>query len=94
MSLFTLFSYVQHLRSNNQESGRYEIALWNKLIYPIAVLVMMFVALPFSYLNVREGGISTKIFAGHHARPGLPRADPADRSRRRSSPPGRRCWRR
>jgi lipopolysaccharide export system permease protein len=64
MSLFTLFSYVQHLRSNNQESGRYEIALWNKLIYPIAILVMMLVALPFSYLNVREGGISTKIFAG------------------------------
>jgi lipopolysaccharide export system permease protein len=25
---------------------------------------MMMVALPFSYLNVREGGISTKIFAG------------------------------
>ena len=64
MSLFTLFSYVQHLRNNNQESGRYEIALWNKLIYPIAILVMMVVALPFSYLNVREGGISTKIFAG------------------------------
>jgi lipopolysaccharide export system permease protein len=64
MSLFTLFSYVQHLRNNNQESGRYEIALWNKIIYPIAILVMMVVALPFSYLNVREGGISTKIFAG------------------------------
>jgi lipopolysaccharide export system permease protein len=64
MSLFTLFSYVQHLRNNNQESGRYEIALWNKLIYPIAILVMMIVALPFSYLNVREGGVSTKIFAG------------------------------
>jgi lipopolysaccharide export system permease protein len=64
MSLFTLFSYVQHLRDNNQNAGRYEIALWNKLIYPIAVLVMMVVALPFSYLNVREGGISTKIFAG------------------------------
>ncbi len=64
MSLFTLFSYVQHLRNNQQQAGRYEIALWNKLIYPIAVLVMMMVALPFSYLNVREGGISTKIFAG------------------------------
>ena len=64
MSLWTLFSYVQHLRENKQESGRYEIALWNKLIYPIAVLVMMVLALPFAYLNVREGGVSTKIFAG------------------------------
>ena len=64
MSLLTLFSYVKHLRENRQESGRYEIALWNKIIYPLAVLVMMFLALPFAYMNVREGGVSTKIFAG------------------------------
>jgi lipopolysaccharide export system permease protein len=64
MSLWTLFSYVQHLRENRQEFARYEIALWNKVVYPIAVLVMMVLALPFAYLNVREGGVSTKIFAG------------------------------
>jgi lipopolysaccharide export system permease protein len=64
MSLWTLFSYVQHLRENRQESARYEIALWNKVIYPFAVLVMMVLALPFAYLNVREGGVSAKIFAG------------------------------
>jgi lipopolysaccharide export system permease protein len=64
MSLVTLFSYVQHLRANKQQSGRYEIALWNKLIYPFAVLVMMILALPFSYLNIREGGVSTKILGG------------------------------
>jgi lipopolysaccharide export system permease protein len=33
-------------------------------VYPIAVLVMMVLALPFAYMNVREGGVSTKIFAG------------------------------
>jgi lipopolysaccharide export system permease protein len=64
MSLTTLFSYVRHLRQNKQESGRYEIALWNKVIYPVAVLVMMFLALPFAYMNVREGGVSAKVFAG------------------------------
>jgi lipopolysaccharide export system permease protein len=64
MSLWTLYSYVQHLRENKQESTRYEIALWNKLIYPIAVLVMMVLALPFAYMNVREGGLSAKIFTG------------------------------
>jgi lipopolysaccharide export system permease protein len=64
MSLWTLYSYVQHLRENKQESTRYEIALWNKLIYPIAVLVMMVLALPFAYMNVREGGLSVKIFIG------------------------------
>jgi len=64
MSLWTLYSYVQHLRENKQESTRYEIALWNKLIYPVAVMVMMVLALPFAYMNVREGGLSAKIFTG------------------------------
>ncbi|HTS52763.1 MAG TPA: LPS export ABC transporter permease LptG [Burkholderiales bacterium] len=64
MSLWTLYSYVRHLRENRQESTRYEIALWNKLIYPFAVLVMMLLALPFAYMNVREGGVSAKVFAG------------------------------
>jgi len=64
MSLWTLYSYVRHLRDNHQEPRRYEIALWNKLIYPIAVLVMILLALPFGYMNVREGGVSAKIFAG------------------------------
>jgi lipopolysaccharide export system permease protein len=64
MSLWTLFSYIHHLRSNAQDSARYEIALWTKIIYPGAVLVMMLLALPFAYVNAREGGIGGKIFAG------------------------------
>ena len=57
MSLWTLFSYVQHLRENRQESGRYEIALWNKIVYPFAILVMMVLALPFAYYQQRAGGV-------------------------------------
>ncbi len=64
MSLWTLFSYIQHLRNNGQDSARYEIAMWTKVIYPIAVLVMMVLALPFAYMNARAGGIGGKIFAG------------------------------
>jgi lipopolysaccharide export system permease protein len=64
MSLLTLASYVQHLRENRQESARYEIALWTKIVYPLGIVVMMILALPFAYMNVREGGVSTKIFAG------------------------------
>jgi len=64
MSLFTLVSYVKHLHINAQDSARYEIALWSKIIYPLAVLVMMVLALPFAYMNARAGGIGAKIFAG------------------------------
>ena len=64
MSAWALYSYVQHLRENNQQTSRHEIAFWNKLIYPFAVLVMMVLALPFAYYQQRAGGVGGKVFAG------------------------------
>jgi lipopolysaccharide export system permease protein len=64
MSAWRLYSYAQHLKENRQRALRYEIALWTKLMYPLAVLVMMVLALPFSYGQRRQSGIGAKIFAG------------------------------
>ena len=64
MSAWALYSFVQHLRENNQQTSRHEIAFWNKLIYPFAVLVMMVLALPFAYYQQRAGGVGGKLFAG------------------------------
>jgi len=64
MAALDLVQYIDHLAENHQQTDRYEIALWNKLFYPIAVLVMMVLALPFAYLHVRAGSVSFKIFTG------------------------------
>jgi lipopolysaccharide export system permease protein len=64
MAALNLVQYIDHLAANHQQTDRYEIALWNKVFYPIAVLVMMVLALPFAYLHVREGSVSLKIFTG------------------------------
>lgn len=64
MALIDLFLYVRHLDNNKQDSQRYEIALWKKLVYPLTVLVMMVLALPFAYLHVRESSIGFKVFGG------------------------------
>jgi len=64
MSLLDLISYIEHLNENHQESSRYEIVLWQKIIYPFAVLVMMVLALPFAYFQVRERGLSGRVFTG------------------------------
>jgi lipopolysaccharide export system permease protein len=64
MSLLGLAQYVRHLEENRQRTERYEIAFWNKIFYPLAILVMMALALPFAYLHVREGSVSLKIFTG------------------------------
>jgi lipopolysaccharide export system permease protein len=64
MAAFALLQYVRHLADNQQQTGVYEIAFWNKLFYPLAVLVMMMLALPFAYLHVRAGSVALKIFSG------------------------------
>lgn len=64
MSVSTLYSYIRHLEENNQRTTRYEIALWKKLAYPFAALVMMGLALPFGYMQTRMGGVSLKVFSG------------------------------
>jgi len=64
MSAWSLYRYTQHLAGNRQKTERYEIALWKKLFYPIAVLVMMALALPFAYMHSRSGMVGLKVFLG------------------------------
>lgn len=64
MPAWNLFQYVRHLSANKQRTERYEIALWKKVFYPFATLVMMALALPFAYVHVRQGGLGVKVFSG------------------------------
>ena len=64
MSVVNLYLYTRHLSENQQKTQRYEIAMWKKLIYPVAALVMMALALPFGYLHDRTGNVSVKVFFG------------------------------
>ena len=64
MSAWKLYKYLQHLASNRQKTERYEIALWKKLFYPLATLVMMALALPFAYIDARSGMVGIKVFLG------------------------------
>jgi lipopolysaccharide export system permease protein len=64
LELPTLYDNIQVLGSNQQKTSRFEIALWNKLFYPAAVIVMMVLALPFAYFQRRAGGVGFRVFAG------------------------------
>jgi len=64
MSAWALHKYTQHLAGNRQKTERYEIALWKKLLYPLAALVMMALALPFAYMSGRAGALGLKVFLG------------------------------
>jgi lipopolysaccharide export system permease protein len=64
MSANELAVYARHLSENKQENERFKIAFWKKLFDPLAIFVLMALALPFAYLQTRSGGVSIKIFAG------------------------------
>ena len=64
MSTWKLYRYTRHLSENRQKTVRYEIAMWKKLFYPLATLVMMALALPFAYLHARSGMVGMKVFLG------------------------------
>ncbi|OGT00673.1 MAG: LPS export ABC transporter permease LptG [Gallionellales bacterium RIFCSPLOWO2_12_FULL_59_22] len=64
MSASNLYQYTSHLKDNRQKSARYEIAMWNKLAYPFALMVMMLLALPFASYHRRSGGVGAMVFLG------------------------------
>lgn len=64
MPFADLYSYIQHLSKNKQKTSRYEIALWNKLLYPFTALSMMLLALPFSQSQRRSTNVGLKLFIG------------------------------
>jgi lipopolysaccharide export system permease protein len=64
LEINTLWDNMRLLGSGASNTTRFEIAFWNKLFYPAAVLIMMIVALPFSYFQRRQGGVGFRIFVG------------------------------
>jgi lipopolysaccharide export system permease protein len=64
LELNTLWENMRLLSRSTQKTSRFEIAFWNKVFYPAAVLVMMMVALPFSYFQRRQGGVGFRVFSG------------------------------
>ncbi len=64
MAITALYSYIQHLDENLQDSRRYGIALWMKLAYPAAAPVMLVLALVFAFQPPRHGGTGGRLLTG------------------------------
>ncbi len=64
MSIGNLNAFIDHLRENKQNSTRYEVALWGKIFQPVAVIVMMLLAIPFAIQSSRAGGVGAKLVLG------------------------------
>jgi lipopolysaccharide export system permease protein len=64
LSALGLYRYIHYLRANRQDATRYVLALWVKLVMPIATGAMVFLAVPFVFGPLRSVGMGQRILAG------------------------------
>lgn len=64
MALSELYDYVQYMKNNDQQTNRYELAIWNKIFQPFNVAVMMLLALSFIFGPLRSVTMGARIILG------------------------------
>ncbi|MDH3282937.1 MAG: LPS export ABC transporter permease LptG [Gammaproteobacteria bacterium] len=64
LSLWQLKNYIRHLRENHQETGTFELAFWSKVALPLATGLMVILAIPFVFSNIRSGVLGKNLLIG------------------------------
>lgn len=64
LAVIDLLGMIRLLDANGLDTGRYRQALWNRLFFPLNVLAMILISLPFAFRGGRQGGRGLSIFAG------------------------------
>jgi len=64
LSLSGLTDYLQYLKDNEQDTSRYLLAFWRKIVQPITVAVMLLVALSFIFGPLRSVSMGARIMMG------------------------------
>lgn len=64
LALRELRTYIAYLRDNGLNTSQYELALWTKIMAPLANLAMLFVAMPFAFGPNRSTGTGQRLVVG------------------------------
>jgi len=64
LSLSGLSEYLDYLADNDQDTSRYLLAFWRKIVQPFTVAVMLFVALSFIFGPLRSVSMGARIIMG------------------------------
>ena len=64
LAMNDLMEYAAFLRSQGEETGEFELALWRKLLQPAAVAALVLVAVSFVFGPLRDGSLGFRLFAG------------------------------
>jgi lipopolysaccharide export system permease protein len=64
LSIRGLVDYLDYLEVNQQDTSRYQLALWRKIVQPITLAVMLLVALSFIFGPLRSVSMGARIMMG------------------------------
>ena len=64
LPLLQLKKYIEHLKTNAQDTRVYELAYWSKIVLPLSTAVMLILAVPFVFGNLRAGSLGRNLFLG------------------------------
>lgn len=64
LSISGLWRYVSFLKEQGSDSGEYELALWNKLLQPLAIISLVLVAASIIFGPLRTASMGTRVFTG------------------------------
>lgn len=64
LSAWQLDRYIDHLQDNNQDTSSYELSFWTKIMTPVATAVMVILAIPFVFSQMRSGSFGRNLFFG------------------------------
>ncbi|MDE0715694.1 MAG: LptF/LptG family permease, partial [Gammaproteobacteria bacterium] len=64
LSFWQVRHYIRHLAANQQQTEPFELAYWGKLMLPLSTALMVLLAIPFVFVNIRSGGVGRSLFIG------------------------------
>jgi len=64
LSVTDLVEYLDYLKENEQDSSRYQLAFWRKVVQPITLAVMLLVALSFIFGPLRSVSMGARVMMG------------------------------
>lgn len=64
MSLPHLLSFSRHLIENGLQASQFQLAFWQRVLQPLAILVMIFLAIPFVLNTSRSTVLGLRIVLG------------------------------
>jgi lipopolysaccharide export system permease protein len=64
LSVIDLKRYISHLQENAQKTDVYELAYWQKIASPMAIVIMVLIGIPFVFRSVRSGSVGSTLFLG------------------------------